>query len=75
METTLAKEMIELADKDGLPAHHELRMAAQQFDEASIAVFAENQPQPVPLPLIKKMLGSWAKAARVMSDYAGTQLI
>jgi hypothetical protein len=52
-----------------------LRTAAYQFDEAFIAVLGENQPQPVPLPVMKKMLGSWAKATRVKLDYAGMPLI
>lgn len=36
METPLAKQMIERADRDGLPEDHAMRRTAQAFDEISV---------------------------------------
>jgi len=65
METRsdLSKRMIDIADRDNLPADHKMRVVADAFDLAIL--FAEP----------KKLLGAWARARRVYCEYTGETLI
>lgn len=63
-------QMRELADAHELPADHELRQRAQEFEEATAGLYGE--PQTVSA---KAFLGAWARARRAWADYTGESLI
>lgn len=68
METPLAKQMIERADRDGLPEDHVMRRTAQAFDEISVN-YAMGKSTP------KGLLGAWARARRCWCNYTGEPLL
>lgn len=68
METSLAKQMIERADRDGLPEDHAMRRTAQVFDEISVK-YAMGKSTP------KGLLGAWARARRCWCNYTGEPLV
>lgn len=70
METDLAKNMIAKADRDCLPADHELRTRAADFDTATAGFYANPQTFPV-----AKFMSAWAKARKCWSAYTGEPLI
>lgn len=68
METPLAKQMIERADRDGLPEDHAMRRTAQVFDEISVK-YAMGKSTP------KGLLSAWARARRCWCNYTGEPLV
>lgn len=68
METPLAKQMIERADRDGLPEDHAMRRTAQAFDEISVN-YAMGKSTP------KSLLGAWARARRCWCNYTGEPIV
>lgn len=68
METPLAKQMIERADRGGLPEDHAMRRTAQAFDEISVN-YAMGKSTP------KGLLGAWARARRCWCNYTGEPLV
>jgi hypothetical protein len=71
METNLAKNMIERAEKDNLPKDHPLYVNALAFEQASLSLF-EDESSKISTP---KYLAIWAKARRVWCEYTGLPLI
>jgi len=69
MDTTLAERMIARADQDGLPADHDLRVKAAEFEEGAIGFYSEPQTCSV-----QKFLGRWARARVVWCEYSGEEL-
>lgn len=70
MSTELSIRMRNLADADGLPADHKLRMMADKFDSATDGFFAE--PQTCGVAMYMK---TWAQARHVWCQYSGEALI
>lgn len=68
METPLAKQMIERADRDGLSEDNAMRRTAQAFDEISVN-YAMGKSTP------KGLLGAWARARRCWCNYTGEPLV
>lgn len=68
METPLAKQMIERADRDGLPEDHAMRRTVQVFDEISVK-YAMGKSTP------KGLLGAWARARRCWCNYTREPLV
>lgn len=65
-KTTLADKMRARADRDGLPADHEMRKLADAFDRASVGHLST--PQTV---AVRGFFGAWAKARGAWSRYTG----
>lgn len=55
--------MLERAERDNLPSDHELRVRAIAIEELK------------PDHGVKRLLGRWARARRVWSDYTGEPLV
>jgi hypothetical protein len=70
LETTLAKDMMARANKDGLPQKHILRKYALAFDKAAKGYHSDIQTCST-----KELLSTWAKARRVWCNYTGESLI
>jgi hypothetical protein len=70
MEANLSTKMLQRADEDALPAEHELRQAAQEFETACSNYFAEPQTCSV-----KRFLGVWARTNRLWGEYRKGPLI
>ena len=70
MDTELAGRMVIRADKDGLPEDHDIRTKAQAFEDAAVGFYAADQTHTV-----KQLMGSWARAKRVWSEYTGEPMI
>lgn len=68
--TELSNRMIDRADLDNLPADHDLRLKAAQFDMAAAGFYAEAKTCSV-----EKFMGCWARARRAWSEYTGEPLI
>lgn len=62
-KTPLGKQMLERAERDNLPHAHELRLRAIDIEEL------------MPDQGAKRLLGRWARARRVWSDYTGEPLV
>lgn len=69
-QTDLGKRISERADRDGLPADHELRQKARAFDDAATGFYAE--PQTVD---VKKFMGAYARVKLAWRDYSGEALV
>jgi hypothetical protein len=69
-DSELAKKVQIRADADGLPADHELRTLAAQFDEGVKGYFAN--PQTI---TPKAFLGRWARLRKRWCEYSGEPLI
>ena len=71
METTpLSDAMIAKADELNLPHHHNLRVLARQFNDATNGAL-EDPPTHTP----KQLLGAWARARKEWCDFTGEPLI
>ena len=70
MNTDLAVNMVELADKHNLPDDHELRIKANEFAASFDGFVAKPQTCSV-----QKFMGAWARARRAWCDYTGDVLI
>lgn len=70
MKTNLGKRITERADKDGLPADHDLRQKADAFEEATKGYFSD--PQTVD---VVKFMGLYAKVKLAWRDYSGEALV
>lgn len=70
MDTELALQMVARADADNLPADHELRILAHQFEAATKGYFAEEQTITV-----RSFMGAWARARRAWCAYSGESLV
>lgn len=68
--TPLSDQMHSRADADGLPADHQLRVLADEFDTASQGYLAT--PQTVS---VKQFFGAWARALRAWCEYSGEPLV
>lgn len=68
--TELAEQMRAIVERDNLPADHELRIRADEFDAAAAGYWSE--PQTVP---VKAFMGAWARARRAYCAYTGEPLI
>jgi hypothetical protein len=67
----LWEKMRALADQCGMPAEHPLRVAASELEmKVSRAYSDDGTKQDV-----KAMLGAWARARRLWSDFSGEPLI
>ncbi|MCE3025751.1 hypothetical protein [Salinicola sp. DM10] len=69
-QTELGARMWERADTDGLPADHELRQRAQQFETAAAGFFADEQTVSV-----RQFAGAWARARRAWCEHTGETLV
>ena len=69
-QTDLSVKMIARADADGLPADHELRVLAGQFDAATDGFYAT--PQTV---TVQGFMGAWARARKAWCAYSGEALV
>ena len=69
-QSALARQMLERADQDGLPAGHALRRHSQAFEEACMGFYAAKQTTTA-----KQMLSVWAQARRAWCDYSGEPLV
>lgn len=58
MRTTLARFMMKVADEDGLPADHKLRVSAKSYDNSRF----------------KDFVGLLDKASQDLLDYCGPQV-
>jgi|LSPZ01.1.fsa_nt_gi hypothetical protein len=63
---TLYDEMLEIAERDKLPADHILRIRA---NELKTVFDGDGFPEP------KILVGRWARAKRAYSDYTGKPLV
>lgn len=68
LNTPLANQMVERADRDNLPEDHAMRRIALEFDETSVK-FAEGKTTP------QEMVGAWGRARRCWSNYTGEPLV
>ncbi|WPJ68549.1 hypothetical protein OMDBNIEC_00063 [Salmonella phage STP-SP5] len=68
METPLATQMIERADRDGLAEDHAMRRTAIALDEFTVK-YAKGQCT------VQKFVGAWARARRCWSNYTGEPLL
>ena len=69
-QTELSQKMIARADADGLPADHELRRLASEFDEATAGYWGEERTVTP-----KHFMGCWARARKAWSAYSGERLV
>lgn len=67
-QTDLSIKMRARADADSLPADHDLRRLADEFDAATVGT----TPQTVNVMLF---MGAWARARRCWCDYSGERLV
>lgn len=65
--SNLPTRMVALADRDGLPIGHPMRIRAAEF-EAKLDYGA-------PGWTAQNMIGAWARARRVWCDYTGEPLV
>ena len=70
MKTELGKKMIKLANHHGLPEDHEMRVKAQQFDDAAIGYYSK--PQTIN---VKQFLGTFARARKCYCNFTGESLV
>jgi hypothetical protein len=68
--TELGDKMRARADLDGLPADHEMRLLAGEFDKAAYGYAGEPQTYSV-----KQFMGHWARARKCWCNYTGEPLI
>lgn len=68
--TDLGDKMRARAELDGLPADHDMRRLADEFDKASCGYAGE--PQTVS---VRQFMGHWARAKKCWSEYTGEPLI
>lgn len=68
--TDLAQQMRAIVERDNLPADHELRLLADDFDEAAAGYWGEPQTKTV-----KQFMGAWARARRAYCNYTGEPLV
>lgn len=66
----LTVAMLARADIDGLPDEHDLRIKANEFNDAAKGFFGEPQ-----ICDMKRFLGCWARARRAWCDYTGEALV
>jgi hypothetical protein len=66
----LSKKMLERADRDNLPADHELRVKARAFVDARAGYFGS--PQTV---TVAQFMGAWARARKCWCAYTGEALL
>ena len=64
---TLPAKMVEIADRDGLPVNHLMRIRAAEL-EARLDCEA-------PGWTAQNMIGAWARAHHVWSDYTGELML
>lgn len=69
-QTELGAQMVARADADNLPADHELRERAEQFEFAAAGFFANEQTVSV-----RQFAGVWARARNAWSRYTGEPLL
>lgn len=62
-QTDLSRSMRLIANRDMLPADHDMRVMAQQLDDATNTGNA------------RKILGAWARARMAYCEYTGDNLI
>lgn len=67
---SLNEQMTARADRDGLPAGHDLRLKAEAFKVAAAGYWSDP-----PTVSIKEFMGCWARARRAWSEYSGEPLI
>jgi hypothetical protein len=60
-DMSLAAKMIAIADRDGLPADHLMRIRAEELERVNLDA--------------RSLLGAWARARHVYCDYTGEPLI
>jgi uncharacterized iron-regulated protein len=68
--TDLSKKMLAIADAQKLPAHHEMRVRAKAFDEATSGFYAT--PQTVK---VGTMMAAWARARTTYCKFTGEDLV
>lgn len=69
-QTELGGQMVARAEADNLPADHELRERAEQFESAAAGFFASEQTVSV-----RQFAGAWARARKAWSRYRGEPLV
>ena len=69
-DTSLSEKMLARANIDGLPADHEMRTRATEFNEATKGFYCEPQ-----ICDVKKFMGCWSRARRTWCDYTGESLV
>ena len=70
MATDLSNKMLERAERDNLPADHELRIAAHAFATACAGFYGDPQTCP-----IKTFMGTWARTRKLWCKYSCESLV
>lgn len=69
-DTGLAKKMVGIADAEGLPDDHAMRVRADDFERAVLDVYAVPQRCS-----IKRFMGIWARARRAYIEHTGKSVM